>query len=88
MRILKVNISLDDELMKRTDNYADKNYMSRSGLISLALTQYLNGNEMIIAVKDIALSIRKMADNNTVDAEALEQLEDFERVCKMFTGKQ
>jgi len=88
VRILKINISLDDELMKRTDNYADKNYMSRSGLISLALTQYLNGNEMIIAVKDIALSIRKMADNNTVDAEALEQLEDFERVCKMFTGKQ
>ena len=36
---MKVNISLDDELMKRLDDYADRNYMSRSGLISLACTQ-------------------------------------------------
>ena len=39
---MKVNVTLDDELMQRVDNYADRNYMSRSGLISIAVTQYLN----------------------------------------------
>ena len=34
----KITISLDDELVKRVDKYADENYMSRSGLISLSLT--------------------------------------------------
>ena len=36
---MKVQISLDDKLVERADVFADANYMSRSGLISLALTQ-------------------------------------------------
>lgn len=82
---MKVNITLDDELMKRIDDYADRNYMSRSGLMSLAVTQYLNANEMILAVKDMALCMRKIADNGTVDHETMEQLEDFERFSKMIS---
>jgi len=35
---MKVTISLDDDLMHRVDSYADENYMSLSGLISLALS--------------------------------------------------
>lgn len=84
---MKVQISLDDELLNRVDNYADRNYMSRSGLISLSLTQYLSQNEMMVAVKDMALCMRKIADNGEVDEETMKQLEDFERICKMITGQ-
>ena len=55
---MKVNVTLDDELMQRVDNYADRNYMSRSGLISLAVTQYLNQQEVILAIKDVSLAIQ------------------------------
>ena len=72
---MKVNITIDDELMKRADDYADRNYMSRSGLMALALTQYLNTNEMILAVKDMAFCMRKIADTGTIDHETMEQLE-------------
>ena len=41
---MKVQISLNDKLMERADKYADLNYLSRSGLISLALTNYLKTN--------------------------------------------
>ena len=44
---MKVNITLDDELMARVDRYADENYMSRSGLISLATTQFLNQYDIV-----------------------------------------
>lgn len=84
---MKVNVTLDDELMQRVDNYADRNYMSRSGLISLAVTQYLNQQEVILAIKDVSLAIRKIADTGKMDHETIKQFEDFERLSKMFLGQ-
>lgn len=80
----KINISIDDNLLERLDKVADSNYMSRSGLISTACAQYINSNEVIVAIKDMALCIRKISDEGTVDHETMEQLEDFERLCKLF----
>lgn len=84
---MKVQITLDDALMERVDAFADENYMSRSGLLSLAVTQYLNSAEVARAIKDMAVSIRKIADNGTVDRETMQQLEDFERISKMLAVK-
>lgn len=84
---MKVQITLDDALMKRVDAYADENYMSRSGLLSLAVTQYLNAAEVTKAIKEMAVCMRKIADNGTVDHETMKQLEDFERLSKMLVMK-
>ena len=83
---MKLQISMDDKLVERIDRYADENYMTRSGLISLAASQYLNSNDVILLVKDISLAIRKIADNGDVDVETFEKLEDFERLCKLLTS--
>ena len=85
---MKVQISLDDELVSRIDTYADHNYMSRSGLISLACTQFLNQNEVIMSLTNISLAIKKIADTGSIDTETLKQLDDFERLCTlMVSGK-
>lgn len=84
---MKVQITLDDALMARVDAYADANYMSRSGLLSLAVTQYLNAADVTMAIKDMAVCIRKIADSGSVDHETMEQLEDFERLSKMLVMK-
>lgn len=84
---MKVQITLDDKLVERLDNYADANYMSRSGLISFATTQYLNQVDIMLMIKDMTFAMRKIADNGIVDHETMEQLEDFERLCKMMTGQ-
>lgn len=84
---MKVQITLDDTLMERVDAYADENYMSRSGLLSLAVTQYLNAAEVTKVIKEMAVCMRKIADNGTVDHETMEQLEDFERLSKMLVMK-
>lgn len=81
----KINISMDDKLLERLDRVADACYTSRSGLISIACTQYINTNEMIIAIKDMSVLMRKIADKGTVDQEDRDRLEDLERVCKLFT---
>lgn len=84
---MKVQITLDDALMERVDTYADENYMSRSGLVSLAVTQYLNSADVTKAIKDMALCIRKIADTGNIDDETREELEDFERIAKMLVGR-
>lgn len=84
----KINISIDDKLLERLDRVADSNYMSRSGLISTACAQYINTNEVIVAIKDMSVAMRKIADLGTVDHETMEQLEDLERVCKVLMQAQ
>lgn len=86
---MKINISLDDELVKRIEEYADRNYMSRSGCISFACTQFLNQADAVRAVKDLSVTMRKIADAGKVDNQTLEELEDFERIANMlFLGSE
>lgn len=82
----KVQLSLAEDLVTRMDKYGEENYFSRSGLVTVALTQYLNANEIKTALVDMALSMRKIADNNAVDEETLEKLKDLERVAMVFAG--
>jgi metal-responsive CopG/Arc/MetJ family transcriptional regulator len=83
---MKVTISLDDELMNRVDDYASKIYMSRSGFVSLACSQYLNNAQAILAVQDLAFSMRKIADMGYIDEETKLQLEDFSRLSEILVG--
>lgn len=80
---MKINISLDDELVKRIESYADANYMSRSGFISLACTQYLASADVVTAIKNISLAMSKIADTGEVDEETQKQLEDYERLANL-----
>lgn len=80
---MKVQITLDDELMKKIDNYADENYMSRSGLIGLACSQYLIQFQVNTAITNMAIAMRKIADEGQIDSDTQRELEDFERICKM-----
>jgi metal-responsive CopG/Arc/MetJ family transcriptional regulator len=82
---MKVQVSLDDKLVERIDKYAESNYMSRSGVVSFATSQFLNQNEVLGLVKDMSLAMRKIADTGDVSDDALRQLEDFERTIKILT---
>ena len=84
---MKVNITFNDDLMKRIDDYADRNYMTRSGLISFAVTQFLNGQQMISAVQDMSVCMRKIADSGQVDEETEKKLQELEIIAKVLVGK-
>lgn len=83
---MKLQISLNDELLERVDKYADDNYLSRSGLISQALVQFLNQHQYVSAVTDLSVSVRKIADTGKVDTETLEQIKDFERLVAVLNS--
>lgn len=81
---MKINISMNDELVTRLDKYADDNYTTRSGLITTALTQYLNGKEMVLAIKQMGLAMKRISESGEIDNQTQRELEDFERLCQMF----
>lgn len=84
--VKKVQISIDEELLERIDNYADDTYISRSALIALATKQYLITADVSRAIVDASIAFRKIADSGKVDSQTLEQLADIERVIKLFAG--
>ncbi|MBE5923527.1 MAG: hypothetical protein E7271_03530 [Lachnospiraceae bacterium] len=84
---MKVQLSINDKLMERTDGYAKKNYMKRSNLVSLALTEYLNDRETMLLVKNLSLAIGKIADSGKIDADTMEIIKDFERFSKLVIKK-
>ena len=83
MAKIKVNITLDEELMRRVDEYAEENYLNRSSLVSLATTQFLNAADVTKAIKEMAFAMRKIADSGEIDEQNKRDLEDFERLSKM-----
>ena len=80
MANIKIQITMDEELARRVDDFADSNYMSRSGLISMATTQYLNQAQVVDFVRDMSLAVQKIAENGDIDDELREEIEDLERL--------
>lgn len=82
----KVQISIDDDLLLKVDRLADTMYMSRSGFISQACAQVLNANLVMMAITDVSLALKKIADSGQLTDDDRQQLDDFERVVKLVTG--
>lgn len=79
----KVNVSLDEELLQRADDYADNNYLTRSGLISVALNQYLVQKDVLSAINEISVSLRRIADSGKIDNDTLRQLAELRQVTEL-----
>lgn len=44
---MKVQISIDDALMNKVDDYAKSHYLTRSGMFSMVLAQYLDYQDIM-----------------------------------------
>lgn len=80
---MKITITMDDRLLERIDKFADDNYMSRSGFISIASTQYLNQNEFISVVRNIGAVMKKIADTGNVDEAMIKELNMYTEMIKL-----
>jgi len=80
----KINISIDDDLLTRLDSYVDNNYLTRSGLIAIALNNYLTQKEAISAVKKLAIAFEQIAATGKIDEATMKQLSDFSKCANFF----
>lgn len=79
----KLNVTMDDELLRRLEDYADENYMTKSGLVTAAVNQYLNEKEVVNAIIRLSFACSRIAENNEIDEEAKKTIKDFETICKV-----
>lgn len=77
----KINISINEELLKRADAHAEENYITRSGLISISLKQYLATQEVFDLLRGINIAMRKIAELGSIDEETQKQLNHFSDIC-------
>lgn len=79
----KINITIEKDLLNDVDDYCDKNYLSRSTLISHSLVQVINQQKVIDSLRDASLAIKKIAETGELDAEAQKTLNDFQAVARI-----
>lgn len=58
----KLSVTIRSDLLERMDDYADDNGMTRSGLIAIAVTQYLNAVEAMPSVKKMLNAMAAVTD--------------------------
>jgi len=80
----KVQITMDDELLKEVDFYCEKNYINRSSLISQSVVQVINQQKMIDAITNVSISIKKATETGVIDENIKRDLEAFEILSKLF----
>lgn len=82
---MRVNMTLNDELLDRIDNYAKSNYMSRSSVVSFACNQFLVANELRSLLVDMKRALQTIANNESITDEQLKELEKFDNLCELMT---
>lgn len=81
----KVNISIDDELLKKIDDMAEDNYTSRSGFISMGMSEFVKQKEVVSAIKSMSISMAKIATLGSIDDDTRKELESFQAICSMLS---
>lgn len=83
---MRIQLSLNEELVKRLDSYAKDNFMSRSALVSFACNQFLASFEIVDLMRQATLCMREIADKGEVDEKIMKELEDMEYLLRMITN--
>ena len=74
---VKIQISIDDRLMKRIDSYCDENYMKRSTLFTIAICEFYKPffmQQLIIKGSKIAQKIANQGFANDEDKKMLSKI--------------
>lgn len=87
MAKVKVQITLEEELLNMVDDYCDKNFMNRSWLISQSLMQVLNQQKMIDSFSNLSIAIKNAVANGNIDEETKKEIQNFETLCSMLVRK-
>lgn len=81
--VTKISVSMDENLLKKIDDYVSKNYTNRSNLISQLCAQYLDQVKAMEMMDSLIFALNKIADKGEIDEDSKRQLDDFERLVKM-----
>lgn len=80
---MKVQITMPDELLAKLDDYADRNYTTRSGAITMMVNNYLVSRELTVQIQQVSEALMKMAAGGQLSDAEQQKLLGFEQLSKM-----
>lgn len=87
MAKIKVQITVDEQLLNRIDSYADDHYTSRSGAFALGAENLLMQDELRQAIGRIADAFQRIAMTGNMSDEDRQQLAAFQLLASSMAGK-
>ena len=78
----KVNISMDDELLKKMDECADARYMSRSTFMSMCVTDKIAQIEAVKTLSLVSDTLEKISKSDLTD-DVQKEVNDLVTTSKM-----
>ena len=83
----RINVSMNEELLKLVDEYADELYTSRSGVISQSLVQFFNQQQATKALRELVPLLhsisRSIKDGSGLSEEDKRQLADLDALVRL-----
>lgn len=84
MAKVKIQITVEDELLRRVDEFADEHYTSRSGAFALAADQMVSADEMKKVIKRVSLAMESMAKGKELTEDQQADLEKFRALSSLW----
>lgn len=84
----KVQISIDETLLKKLDDFADRSFCTRSGAIAMAVSQLVMQDELQRSIRTMAVAMQRIAENNEIDEQSKQELAQFQAVAAMISKSQ
>ena len=84
----KVQISIDETLLKKLDDFADRSFCTRSGAIAMAVSQLVMQDELQRSIRTMAMAMQRIAENNEIDEQSKQELAQLQAVAAMISKNQ
>jgi metal-responsive CopG/Arc/MetJ family transcriptional regulator len=81
----KVQISIDEGLLARLDEFADRNFCTRSGAVSMAVSQLVLQDELQRSLRTMALAMQRIAENGELDEQSKNDMKQIQALMQIMS---
>lgn len=83
----KISISIDEELLAGVEEYRKSNYMTKSGVFTLAVHQFLMAQKTLKLIEGLTQAINKVAEGGNVDEATVNEFKEMEKMLSVMARK-
>lgn len=83
----KVNVTIPEDLLELSDEYAKKMYMTRSGFFSQALRAYVDSMRFNNMIDELSLALKRLGTKGNNDEATLSEVDRMLSFIKLVKGQ-
>ena len=84
---MKITMNINDDLLSRVDNYARANYLTRTSVFSMAVSQFLLSQELPTMMANLNNAMLKIAETGEITEEQQKAIDMMDALCTAINAK-